>query len=61
MKMTYISTISMSDAARRQMMSQASNVNKLQTELSSGRKFDVGLDLGSKDRGGGSLRSEFDF
>ncbi|MBD1545697.1 flagellar hook-associated family protein [Roseibium aggregatum] len=61
MKMTYISTISMSDGARRQMMSQAGNVNKLQTELSSGRKFDVGLDLGSKTGETVTLRSEFEF
>lgn len=61
MKTTYISTISMSDGARRQMMSQASNVNKLQIELSSGRKYDVGLDLGSQTGEAVSLRSEFEY
>lgn len=61
MKLTYISTISMSDAARRQMMGQAENVTRLQTELSSGRKFDIGLDLGSRTGEAVSLRSEFAF
>ncbi|WP_417669119.1 flagellar hook-associated family protein [Roseibium sp.] len=61
MKTTYISTISLSDAARSQMMRQASNVNKLQIELSSGRKADVGLDLGSRTGEAVSLRSEFHY
>lgn len=61
MKTSYISTISMSDGARRQMVGQASNVNKLQIELSSGRKFDVGLDLGGRTGEAVSLRSEFEF
>ncbi len=61
MKTTYISTISLSDAARSQMMRQASNINKLQIELSSGRKADVGLDLGSRTGEAVSLRSEFHY
>ncbi|MEP4033815.1 flagellar hook-associated family protein [Roseibium polysiphoniae] len=59
MKTTYISTISMSDSARTQMMKQASTVNTLQIELSSGRKADVGLDLGSRTGEAVTLRSEF--
>ncbi|MEP0233450.1 flagellar hook-associated family protein [Roseibium sp.] len=59
MKTTYISTISMSDSARTQMMKQANTVNTLQIELSSGRKADVGLDLGSRTGEAVTLRSEF--
>jgi flagellar hook-associated protein 3 FlgL len=48
MKTTYISTISMSNASRRQIQGQSSLVQKLSVELSSGRKYDVGLDLGTR-------------
>ncbi|MEP4767475.1 MAG: flagellar hook-associated family protein [Roseibium sp.] len=61
MKTTYISTISLADASRRQVMNQSSMVNKLGVELSSGRKFDVGLDLGTKTGESVSLRAEFHF
>ncbi len=61
MKTTYISTISLADASRRQIQNQSSLVQKLGVELSSGRKFDVGLDLGTRTGEAVSLRSEFDF
>ncbi|MES0881916.1 flagellar hook-associated family protein [Roseibium sp. SCP14] len=61
MKTTYISTISLADASRRQIMSQASQVNKLSVELASGRKYDIGLDLGTKTGESVSLRAEFHF
>lgn len=61
MKTTYISTIAMSDSGRRQIMKQTSLVNKLSIEMSSGRKFDVGLDLGGKTGESVTLRAEFSF
>ncbi|MEO9530164.1 flagellar hook-associated family protein [Roseibium sp.] len=61
MKTTYISTISLADASRRQIQNQSSLVQKLGVELSSGRKFDVGLDLGTRTGEAVSLRSEFNF
>ncbi|WP_422376510.1 flagellar hook-associated family protein [Roseibium sp.] len=61
MKTTYISTISLSDASRRQIQSQASLVQKLGVELSSGRKYDVGLDLGTRTGEAVSIRAEFHF
>jgi flagellar hook-associated protein 3 FlgL len=61
MKTTYISTLSLSDAARRQIQNQSGLVQKLGVELSSGRKYDVGLDLGTRTGEAVSLRSEFHF
>ncbi len=61
MKTTYISTITLADASRRQIQNQSSLVQKLSIELSSGRKYDVGLDLGTKTGESVSLRSEFHF
>jgi len=61
MKTTYISTLSLSDASRRQIQSQSSLVQKLSVELSSGRKYDVGLDLGTKTGEAVSVRAEFHF
>ena len=61
MKTTYISTVTLADASRRQIMSQASLVNKLSVELSSGRKYDIGLDLGARTGESVTLRSEFHF
>ena len=61
MKTTYISTLALSDAARSRMMKQASLINKLQVEQQSGRKADVGLDLGSRTGESVNLRSEFHF
>ncbi|KZM48031.1 flagellar hook-associated family protein [Labrenzia sp. OB1] len=61
MKTTHISTISFANSSRQQLMSQANLVNKLSIEMSSGRKFDVGLDLGSRTGESVSLRAEFHF
>lgn len=61
MKTTYISTISLADASRRQIQNQSGLVQKLSVELSSGRKYDVGLDLGTRTGEAVSLRSEFGF
>ncbi|WP_417709244.1 flagellar hook-associated family protein [Roseibium aggregatum] len=61
MKTTYISTITLADASRRQIQNQASLVQRLSIEVSSGRKYDVGLDLGTKTGESVSLRSEFHF
>ncbi|MCK7611289.1 flagellar hook-associated family protein [Roseibium sediminicola] len=61
MKTTYISTLSLSDASRRQIQSQSSLVQRLSVELSSGRKYDVGLDLGTKTGEAVSVRAEFHF
>ncbi|WP_420415019.1 flagellar hook-associated family protein [Roseibium sp.] len=61
MKTTFISTFSLADSSRRNIMSQSNQVNKLSVELSSGRKFDVGLDLGTKTGESVALRSEFHF
>ncbi|MHA7772937.1 flagellar hook-associated family protein [Roseibium sp. M-1] len=61
MKTTYISTISLADASRRQIQSQSSLVQRLSIELSSGRKYDVGLDLGTRTGESVSLRAEFHF
>ena len=61
MKTTYISTITIADASRRQVMKQTSLANKLSVELASGRKFDVGLDLGAKTGESVTLRAEFGF
>jgi len=61
MKTTYISTISLADASRRQIQTQSSLVQRLSIELSSGRKYDVGLDLGTRTGESVSLRAEFHF
>ncbi|MTH98281.1 flagellar hook-associated family protein [Roseibium sp. RKSG952] len=61
MKTSFISTLTLSNTARSQIMSQTATVNKLQFELASGRKADVGLDLGGRTGETVSLRSEFNF
>jgi len=61
MKTTFISTYTLADSSRRNIMSQSNLVNKLGVELSSGRKFDVGLDLGTRTGESVTLRSEFGF
>jgi len=61
MKTTHISTVSLANASRRQILGQTNLVNKLSIEMSSGRKFDVGLDLGSRTGESVTLRSEFHF
>lgn len=59
MKTTFVSTRALSEASRSSLMQQASKLAKLQLEMSSGRKADVGLDLGSSTGEAVSLRSEF--
>lgn len=61
MKTTFISTISLADTARKQMLRQTATVNQLQLEMASGRKADVGLDLGGRTGEAVRLRSEFTF
>ncbi|MFD1695829.1 flagellar hook-associated family protein [Roseibium aestuarii] len=61
MKTTFVSTLSLADTARSQMMRQTALVDRLQVELSSGRKADVGLDLGSRTGEAVTLRAEFSF
>ncbi|GGB53863.1 flagellin [Roseibium aquae] len=61
MKTTFVSTIALSDSARAQLMKQTSLLNRLQVEMASGRKADVGLDLGGRTGEAVSLRSEFIF
>jgi flagellar hook-associated protein 3 FlgL len=51
----------MSNASRRQIQGQSSLVQKLSVELSSGRKYDVGLDLGTRTGEAVSVRAEFHF
>jgi flagellar hook-associated protein 3 FlgL len=60
MKTTYISTFTMSDTVRNQMMRQSSYVSQLQVEVSSGRKADIGLDLGGRTGEAVGVRAEFD-
>ncbi|MDJ0929504.1 flagellar hook-associated family protein [Breoghania sp.] len=59
MKTTFVSSYSLSNSSRSVLMQQASNLAKLQTELSTGRKADVGLDLGSGTGEAVMLRSEY--
>ncbi|CTQ75004.1 flagellar hook-associated family protein [Roseibium alexandrii] len=61
MKTTFISTFMLADSSRRNILSQSTLVNKLGVELSSGRKFDIGLDLGARTGESVSVRSEFNF
>ncbi|MTI45911.1 flagellar hook-associated protein 3 FlgL [Roseibium hamelinense] len=61
MKTSFISTFTLSNTARNQITSQTSTLNKLQLELASGRKADVGLDLGGRTGDAVSLRSDFRF
>ncbi|OJJ12081.1 flagellar hook protein FliD [Alphaproteobacteria bacterium AO1-B] len=61
MKTTFISTFTLADSSRRNILSQSNLVNKLGVELSSGRKFDVGLDLGTRTGESVTLRSQFQF
>lgn len=59
MKTSFVSTHALSDSSRNVLMRQASTLAKLQTEFSSGRKADVGLDLGSGTGEAVSLRSQY--
>jgi flagellar hook-associated protein 3 FlgL len=56
---SYISTLSLSTATNKSISSQTSALVKLQKEVSSGRKFDVGLDLGSATGEAVSIRAQF--
>ncbi|WP_094463446.1 flagellar hook-associated family protein [Pannonibacter phragmitetus] len=59
MKTTYISTFTMSNNSRSLLMRQTADVAQLQVEMSSGRKADVGLDLGRRTGDAVMVRSEF--
>ncbi|PTW60164.1 flagellar hook-associated protein 3 FlgL [Breoghania corrubedonensis] len=59
MKTTFVSSYTLSNSSRSVLMQQASNLSKLQTELSTRRKADVGLDLGSGTGEAVTLRSEY--
>ncbi|GAA0771031.1 flagellar hook-associated family protein [Roseibium denhamense] len=61
MKTSFISTLSLSDSSRRHIQDQSFMVKKLGVELSSGRKYDVGLDLGTRTGEAVTLRAEFHF
>nr|WP_321454781.1 flagellar hook-associated family protein [uncultured Cohaesibacter sp.] len=56
---SYISTLSMSTATSKSIASQSTNLVKLQKEAASGRKYDVGLDLGSSTGEAVSIRAQF--
>ncbi|ADZ72293.1 flagellar hook-associated family protein [Polymorphum gilvum] len=58
MKTTYISTFTLSDTSRGLLMKQSANLARLQVEMSTGRKADIGLDLGSRTGEAIALRSE---
>ncbi|PLW75521.1 flagellar hook-associated family protein [Cohaesibacter celericrescens] len=60
MKTGFISTLSLTSASRGSIMEQSVALAKLQTEVSSGRKYDVGLDLGIGTGEAISMRSEFE-
>ena len=55
----YVSTLSLSTATNKSISSQTSNLVKLQKEVSSGRRYDVGLDLGSATGEAVSIRAQF--
>ncbi|SNY92148.1 flagellar hook-associated protein 3 FlgL [Cohaesibacter sp. ES.047] len=59
MKTAFISTASLTNNTRSSIMDQSISLAKLQKEVSSGRKYDVGLDLGIGTGETISLRSEF--
>jgi len=61
MKTTYISSIALADSTRSQIMKQTANLNKLQIEMSTLRKADIGLALGSQTGEAVSIRAEFNF
>lgn len=58
MKMSYISTFTLSDSTRSLLQRQTANLAKLQIEISSGRKADIGLDLGARTGEAVSVRAE---
>ena len=60
MKTGFISTLSISNSARSSIMEQSIELAKLQKEVSSGRKYDVGLDLGISTGETITLRNEFE-
>ncbi len=60
MKTTFISSQALSQATRISLMKQTSLLDQLQKEMSSGRKADVGLDLGIGTGETVSLRREFE-
>lgn len=58
MKTSYISTFTLSDSTRSLLQRQTANLAKLQIEISSGRKADIGLDLGARTGEAVSVRAE---
>ncbi|MFN7166291.1 MAG: flagellar hook-associated family protein [Pannonibacter sp.] len=58
MKTSYISTFTLSDSSRSLLQRQTANLAKLQIEISSGRKADIGLDLGARTGEAVSVRAE---
>lgn len=58
MKTSYISTFTLSDSTRSLLQRQTANLAKLQLEISSGRKADIGLDLGARTGEAVSVRAE---
>ncbi|WP_415683691.1 flagellar hook-associated family protein [Breoghania sp.] len=59
MKTTFVSTYALSNSTRNILLKQASDISKLTTEMSTGRKADVGLDLGAGTAEVVTLRSEY--
>ncbi|MEH0071248.1 flagellar hook-associated family protein [Pannonibacter sp. Pt2-lr] len=55
-----ISSYTFADTSRSQLMRQTALVDRLKMEMSSGRKADVGLDLGGRTGDAVTVRSEFD-
>ncbi|MFN4125323.1 flagellar hook-associated family protein [Pannonibacter indicus] len=55
-----ISSYTFADTNRSQLMRQTALVDRLKMEMSSGRKADVGLDLGGRTGDAVTVRSEFD-
>ena len=55
----YVSTLSLSTATKNSIALQTSNLVKLEKESASGRKYDVGLDLGSATGQAVSVRAQF--
>ncbi|NBN64863.1 flagellar hook-associated family protein [Pannonibacter tanglangensis] len=58
MKTTFVSTFTLLNSSRTQLQSQTANLARLQIEMSSGRKADIGLDLGARSGEAVNLRSE---
>ncbi|WP_430513521.1 flagellar hook-associated family protein [Pannonibacter phragmitetus] len=60
MTTTRISTYSMADSSRSQLMRQTTLVDRLKQEMSSQRHYDIGLELGARTGEAVTVRSEFD-